>query len=203
MGHSFLEVWGMTLSDFHHFPILICGADAPRTGGEFGVGAVSDRCRRGADAPRTGGFRCRSGVRTMPERRRRTAHGGSSVSERCQKGEFSLFKIEVEGDHAECGFVDALGVDFLCGVGEVVACFLQDVVESEAEFQFRNEFEEGQIDVAAQTCFQHEGEGARFDERAFACGEVIHWRDACHDVGAVVVEARRGNFEVGGNGKVA
>lgn len=182
MGHSFLEVWGMTLSDFHHFPILICGADAPRTGGEFGVGAVSERCRSGADAPRTGGVRCRSV---------------------CQKGKFSLFKIEVEGDHAESGFVDALGVDFLCGVGEVVACFLQDVVESEAEFQFGNEFEERQIDVAAQTCFQHEGEGARFDERAFACGEVIHWRDACHDVGAVVVEARRGNFEVGGNGKVA
>ena len=190
-----LPDWGVTFSFFHHFPIFICGADAPRTGrvrcrngvgaalthrarGEFGVGAVSERCRSGADAPRTGGVRC-------------------------QKGEFSLFKIEVEGDHAEGGFVDALGVDFLCGVGEVVACFLQDVVESEAEFQFRNEFEEGQIDVAAQTCFQHEGEGARFDERAFACGEVIHWRDACHDVGAVVVEARRGNFEVGGNGKVA
>ena len=52
----------------------------------------------------------------------------SSVPERCrsvcQEGEFSLFKIEVEGDHAESGFVDALGVDFLCGVGEVVACFL-------------------------------------------------------------------------------
>ena len=184
MGHSFLEVWGVTLSDFHHFPILICGADAPRTG-EFGVGAVSERCRNGVGAALT--HRAR----------------GSSVSERCQKGGFSLFKIEVEGDHAECGFVDALGVDFLCGVGEVVACFLQDVVESEAEFQFRNEFEEGQIDVAAQTCFQHEGEGARFDERAFACGEVIHWRDACHDVGAVVVEARRGNFEVRRNGKVA
>ena len=46
------------------------------------------------------------------------------MSERCRNGEFSLFKIEVEGDHAECGFVDALGVDFLCGVGEVVACFL-------------------------------------------------------------------------------
>ena len=166
MGHSFLEVWGVTFSGFHHFPIFICGADAPRTGR----------------------VRCRSGVGAVPER--------------CQKGGFSLFKIEVEGDHAECGFVDALGVDFLCGVGEVVACFLQDVVESEAEFQFRNEFEEGQIDVAAQTCFQHEGEGARFDERAFACGEVIHWRDACHDVGAVVVEARRGNFEVRGNGKV-
>lgn len=88
MGHSFLEVWAVTLSDFHHFPILNCGADAPRTG-EFGVGAVPERCRRV-----------------------------------CQKGEFSLFKIEVEGDHAECGFVDALGVDFLCGVGEVVACFL-------------------------------------------------------------------------------
>ena len=171
MGHSFLEVWGVTFSGFHHFPIFICGADAPRTGRvrcRNGVGAVSERCW--------------------------------SV---CQKGEFSLFKIEVEGDHAECGFVDALGVDFLCGVGEVVACFLQDVVESEAEFQFGNEFEEGQIDVAAQTCFQHEGEGARFDERAFACGEVIHWRDACHDVGAVVVEARRGNFEVRRNGKVA
>ena len=150
---------------------------------------MSERCRSGADAPRTGEF----GVGAVPERCR-------SV---CQKGEFSLFKIEVEGDHAESGFVDALGVDFLCGVGEVVACFLQDVVESEAEFQFRNEFEEGQIDVAAQTCFQHEGEGARFDERAFACGEVIHWRDACHDVGAVVVEARRGNFEVRRNGKVA
>ena len=159
MGHSFLEVWGVTLSDFHHFPIFICGADAPRTGGssvsercrsgfgaalthrargdfgvgaalthrargEFGVGAVSERCRSGADAPRTGGVRCRSGVGAVSERRRRTAHGGSSVSERCQKGGFSLFKIEVEGDHAECGFVNALGVDFLCGVGEVVACFL-------------------------------------------------------------------------------
>ena len=96
MGHSFLEVWGVTFSDFHHFPIFICGADAPRTGGEFGVRAVSERCRNGVGA----------------------------VSERCQKGGFSLFKIEVEGDHAECGFVDALGVDFLCGVGEVVACFL-------------------------------------------------------------------------------
>ena len=180
---------GCDFSDSHHFPIFICGADAPRTGGFrcwSGVGAVSERCRSGADAPRTGG-----------------EFGVGAVPERCQKGGFSLFKIEVEGDHAESGFVDALGVDFLCGVGEVVASFLQDVVESEAEFQFRNEFEEGQIDVAAQTCFQHEGEGARFDERAFACGEVIHWRDACHDVGAVVVEARRGNFEVGGNGKVA
>ena len=88
MGHSFLEVWGVTFSGFHHFPIFICGADAPRTGG----------------------FRCWSGV--------------GAVSERCRKGGFSLFKIEVEGDHAECGFVDALGVDFLCGVGEVVACFL-------------------------------------------------------------------------------
>ena len=168
MGHSFFEgLWGVTFSDSHHLRFSFA-ALTHRARGEFGVGAVSERCR--------------------------------SV---CQEGGFSLFKIEVEGDHAESGFVDALGVDFLCGVGEVVACFLQDVVESEAEFQFRNEFEEGQIDVAAQTCFQHEGEGARFDERAFACGEVIHWRDACHDVGAVVVEARRGNFEVGGNGKVA
>ena len=88
MGHSFLEVWGVTFSGFHHFPIFICGADAPRTGR----------------------VRCRSGAGT--------------VLERCQKGEFSLFKIEVEGDHAESGFVDALGVDFLCGVSEVVACFL-------------------------------------------------------------------------------
>ena len=99
MGHSFLEVWGVTFSGFHHFPIFICGADAPRTGRvrcRSGVGAVSERCRNGVGA----------------------------VSERCQKGGFSLFKIEVEGDHAECGFVDALGVDFLCGVGEVVACFL-------------------------------------------------------------------------------
>ena len=180
MGPSFLEVWGVTFL----IPITFRFSFAVLTHRARGV-----RCRSGADAPRTGEF----GVGAVPERCR-------SV---CQKGEFSLFKIEVEGDHAESGFVDALGVDFLCGVGEVVACFLQDVVESEAEFQFRNEFEEGQIDVAAQTCFQHEGEGARFDERAFACGEVIHWRDACHDVGAVVVEARRGNFEVGGNGKVA
>ena len=89
MGHSFFEgLWGVTCSGFHHFPIFICGADAPRTGR----------------------VRCRSGVGAVPER--------------CQKGGFSLFKIEVEGDHAECGFVDALGVDFLCGVGEVVACFL-------------------------------------------------------------------------------
>ena len=185
MGHSFLEVWGVTFL----IPITFrfsFAALTHRARGDFGVGAVLERCQSGVGAVLT--HRARGGVRCR------------SV---CQKGEFSLFKIEVEGDHAECGFVDALGVDFLCGVGEVVACFLQDVVESEAEFQFRNEFEEGQIDVAAQTCFQHEGEGARFDERAFACGEVIHWRDACHDVGAVVVEARRGNFEVRRNGKVA
>ena len=88
MGHSFLEVWGMTLSDSHHFRFSFAVL-THRARGEFGVGAVPERCR--------------------------------SV---CQKGEFSLFKIEVEGDHAESGFVDALGVDFLCGVGEVVACFL-------------------------------------------------------------------------------
>ena len=52
--------WGVTFSFFHHFPIFICGADAPRTGrvrcrsgvgavlthrarGEFGVGTVSER----------------------------------------------------------------------------------------------------------------------------------------------------------------
>ena len=82
MGHSFLEVWGMTLSDFHHFPILICGADAPRTGGEFGVGAVSDRCRRGADAPRTGGVRCQSGVGAALTHRARGEFGVGTVSER-------------------------------------------------------------------------------------------------------------------------
>ena len=88
MGHSFLEVWGVTFL----IPITFrfsFAALTHRARGEFGVGAVPERCW--------------------------------SV---CQKGEFSLFKIEVEGDHAESGFVDALGVDFLCGVGEVVACFL-------------------------------------------------------------------------------
>ena len=61
MGHSFLEVWGMTLSDFHHFPILICGADAPRTG--------RVRCRNGVGAALThGGVRCRSGAGTVSER---------------------------------------------------------------------------------------------------------------------------------------
>ena len=54
VGHSFLEVWGVTLSDFHHFPIFICGADAPRTG--------RVRCRNGVGAALTHRARGEFGV---------------------------------------------------------------------------------------------------------------------------------------------
>lgn len=85
---------------------------------------MSERCRSGVGAALTYRARGEFGVGTVLTHCARGEFGVGTVPERCQKGGFSLFKIEVEGDHAESGFVDALGVDFLCGVGEVVACFL-------------------------------------------------------------------------------
>ena len=82
MGHSFLEVWGVTLSDFHHFPIFICGADAPRTGGS----SVSERCRSGFGAALTHRARGDFGVGAALTHRARGEFGVGAVSERCRSG---------------------------------------------------------------------------------------------------------------------
>ena len=84
------------------------------------------------------------------------------------------------------------------GVGEVLAVFLQNVSQPEAEFDFWDEFEERKVEVASDSRFKHEVEGFGAQERVFVGRQVVHRRESCHNVGPIVVEARRTHFEVYG-----
>lgn len=69
-------------------------------------------------------------------------------------GRLASLEIEGDDDHLGTSFVDRLGEDEFCFVGKVAAVLVDDVKESVAEFNFRDELEERQVEVATETHFQ-------------------------------------------------
>ena len=98
--------------------------------------------------------------------------------------------------------VYALRVDQLRGIGQVGPAALQHVAEAETKFEFGNQFEERQIEVAAEARFEKHLRGLRAQQRVLARREVIHIARSGQDIGAIVVEARRGGLQVGGKAHI-
>ena len=142
-------------------------------------------------------------INLLTDKQRRGLFADLSVCFPSGGGGWGLFEVEGEDDHGRCGPVDALGVDELGGVGEIGTVFLQDVVEAEAEFELGDELEEGEIEVASESGFEHHVEGLGLELGLLACREVVHGGDAGDDVGAIVVEAWCGDLEVDGQAYVA
>ena len=107
-----------------------------------------------------------------------------------------LFEIKRQDKHAHGGAVDALRENKLRGVGEVGSVLVEHIAQAEAEFQFGDKFEERHVEVATQTCFEHEIKGFRTQFRLLVAHEVVHWLHAGDDIGAEVIEALSAELKV-------
>lgn len=107
-----------------------------------------------------------------------------------------LFEIKRQDKHAHGGAVDALRENKLRGVGEVGSVLVEHIAQAEAEFQFGDKFEERHVEVAAQTCFEHEIKGFRTQFRLLVAHEVVHRLHAGDDIGAEVIEALPAELKV-------
>ena len=96
-------------------------------------------------------------------------------------------------DEAEA--VQALGELQQCGVGEVVALMDQNVAQPEAEAQFGNEFEVGEIDVTACCKFDVAVQRLGAQGHVLACGEVYGRCRTYGEIRSEVVVARSGNLQ--------
>lgn len=76
----------------------------------------------------------------------------------------------------------------------------QDVAQSEIELEFGVQFEEGEVEVAAESDL-HEGlQGLGAEHLAFSAGHVVHGGETSHEIGAIIIEARCCHFEIEGQG---
>gem|GEM_PF-6969709 len=113
-----------------------------------------------------------------------------------------LFEVESEHHHIGRGSLQTLRKHQLCGIGQVGSVALQRVVQPETELNFRNQLEERQIKVAAETHFREGLQWTRADITAFRRGEVIHHVKSAHHIGTKIIIARAGDFDEGRNGDI-
>ena len=98
------------------------------------------------------------------------------------------FEIEAERNHVECGAVHALREEILRRIGQVGTVLAQDVVKAKAEFEFGDEFEEREVDVAPHAHFQRCGIGVGAEQGLLSAGQIVHRCDAGNDIRPIVVE---------------
>lgn len=114
-----------------------------------------------------------------------------------------LLEIERQHDHFRMTCLDAVGVHAHVGILQftgvvVVQCILQTV----AELQFWDQFEEGQVEVAAQSHLQEKVGALQLDVLLVLAREVDHRVHASHDIGAVVVPALCTELQIDGEGDI-
>ena len=126
-----------------------------------------------------------------------------TATDRFETATEHLLKIKREDDHAHRGTVNALGIDHLRRVGQVVALFLEYIAQTEAELELGDELEEGHIEVATHAGFEHEGERLDLQLFVLAGGQIVHGRYAGNDVGTVIVETWGRNLQVEGHTDIA
>ena len=115
-----------------------------------------------------------------------------------------LLEIEGEDHHLGAGGIDATGKDTAVDIGEFVGMtFVEGVGKAIAELEFGDEFEVGHVEVTAQTQFKHGVVTLELHIVLVLVLEVDHGRDACHDIGAVVVEALGGELQGHGHGDIS
>lgn len=102
-----------------------------------------------------------------------------------------LLEIEGQYHHAARCSVERLSVLEQVLVYEVATVLYQQISESEAELQLRDELEEGQIQVTSKANLKHCIEALCEQCLLLLYGKVYHRCQACYYVGSVVVESLR------------
>lgn len=113
-----------------------------------------------------------------------------------------LLEIEIEDYHIGGSAIYALGEDVLRGVSDVVAVLLQDIAETKAELEFGDEFEEGHIDVTAETHLKVGLKRLRAELHVLGRREVVLRHHTSESIGTIIVESLRTELEVNGHGNV-
>ena len=114
----------------------------------------------------------------------------------------NLFKVEGEHHHVGRGALQTLRENQLRRIGQVGAIAAECVVQAETELDFRNQLEERQIKVAAETHFREGLERSRADVTAFRRGEVVHHVESAHHIGTKIIVAWGGDFDEGWYGDI-
>ena len=110
-----------------------------------------------------------------------------------------LFEIERQGNHLRSRLVHRVRIrqhGLVLQFGRVVG--VEHVAEAEHELQFRTEFEERQVEVAAHTYFKETFALLELNVVVRISREVQHGIHAEHHVGTVVVEALGREYQVAG-----
>ncbi len=116
---------------------------------------------------------------------------------------FELLEIEGEGNQLAVPGTDRIGKNALIDIRQFVGMVLvKRVHQTVAELQFRDEFEERQVEVAADTYLEHRVVPFQLDEILRLAGQVHHWVDAANDIGAVIVETLGRELQVDGEGYI-
>lgn len=79
---------------------------------------------------------------------------------------------------------------------------VQGIAQTIAELQFRDQFEEWQVEITAQAHLQEHVRPFQLNIFLILARQIDHRVHACHDVGAVVVPALRTELQVNGEGDI-
>ena len=99
--------------------------------------------------------------------------------------------------------VDTLGVLEQSAVYEIATVLLDDIHQAEAELDFWDKLEEGQVDVATHPDFQIKVKRLEPQSIMFAGSEVNHRIDTSNEIGTEVVVARRCELQVNRHGDIS